>query len=186
MTDILYDDRLKYYEGNIDIVADDIAAQISYDLIDIPSLQEIQDEIRPKIKKTGMQVWSQAADWTIVSSFKMGTEAILGKTAAWVELSAQERTLYGASVSLTALSYALWSYAIYTGDATYALIWWKTYVWSRWFFLAAKSKQTLDALHIFAEKYNIQSLKKLLKKYDTIFSHTTNKQLEDIDKKIQP
>lgn len=56
MTDILYDDRLKYYEGNIDIVADDIAAQISYDLIDIPSLQEIQDEIRPKIKKTGMQV----------------------------------------------------------------------------------------------------------------------------------
>gem|GEM_PF-6157453 len=37
----------------------------------------------------------------------MGAEAIVGKTAAGSKLSSKERALYGASVSLTALSYAL-------------------------------------------------------------------------------
>lgn len=172
------------YLSGIDAVAEDIVAQISYEFIDIPSLQEIQNEILPKIKKTAIHIWSQAADRTIISSFKMGTEALVGKTAAGSKLSAQERLLYGASVSLTALSYALWSYAFYAGDPTYAVVWWKTYIWSRWFFLAAKSKQTLAALHVFAEKYDVQSLKKLLYKYDALFTNVTDKQLEDIDKKI--
>jgi hypothetical protein len=184
MPNQLYDNRLDDYLGNIDHVADGIAAQISYEFIDTPSLEQIQNEIIPKFKKSLVQVGSQAADWTIVSSFKMGTEAIVGKTAAGSKLSSKERALYGASVSLTALSYALWSYAVYTGDPTYALLWWKTYAGSRWFFLLAKSKQTLDALHGFANAHNIQSLKKLLKKYDDIFASASDKELEEIDKKI--
>jgi len=180
----LRDNRLDDYVGNFDTTADNIAEQLAYEFVDIPSLEQIQNEILPKVKKWALQIWSQAADWTIVSSFKMGAEAIVGKTAAGSKLSSKERALYGASVSLTALSYALWSYAIYTGDATYALVWWKIYAWSRWFFLLAKSKQTLNVLHDFANAHNIQSLKKLLKKYDDIFASTSDKELEDIDKKI--
>lgn len=184
MVDELRNEWLDDYIWGFDVVAQNIVAQISDELISVPSLEEIEHEIWPKIKKWSIHVWSQAADWTIVSSFKMGVEAIVGKTAAGSKLSSKERVLYSASVSLTALSYALWSYAIYTGDPTYALVWWKTYAWSRWFFLLAKSKQTLDALHDFANAHNIQSLKKLLKKYDDIFASTSDKELEEIDKKI--
>lgn len=184
MINQIRDQWLDDYIGTMDSVAEHIAAQISDDFISVPSLEEIQNEILPKIKKWAMHVWSQAADWTIVSSFKMGTEAIIGKTAAGSKLSSKERALYGASVSLTALSYALWSYAVYTGDPTYAFIGWKTYMGSRWFFLLAKSKQTLNMLHHFADTYNIKSLKKLLTKYDGIFANMSNKELEDIDKKI--
>lgn len=180
----LRDGRLDDYLWNSDTVADDIAGRISYEFFDIPSLQEIQDELLPKMKKTAIQIWSQAADWTIVSSFKMGTEAIIGKTAAGNNLSWKERILYGASVSLTALSYALWWYAAYSWDPSYAIVWSKTYAGSRWFFLLAKSKQTLDALHDFANAHSIQSLKRLLKKYDDIFANTSDKELEEIDKKI--
>ena len=186
MLEQLHDPRLDSYIGNMDTVAESIAAQISDELISVPSLEEIQNEIRPKVKKWAVHLWSQAADWTFVSSFKMWMEAAIGKTAAGVKLSAKERMMYWASVSLTALSYALGSYALYTGDTDYGIVWWKLYLWSWWFFLVAKSKQLLDGLRIVAEKKNIHSLKALLDRYDAIFAGASQKELEYIDKKIQP
>lgn len=51
MSNQLYNNRLDNYLGNLDNVAEDVASQISYEFFSVPSLQEIQNEIMPKIKK---------------------------------------------------------------------------------------------------------------------------------------
>lgn len=193
MVDQLRDPRLDNYVGTMDGVAASISSQITEEMISVPSQKEIWEELKPEVKKLFVKALdilkhttSHIVDWTGAGSIKMWLEAYRGKTAVGVKLSAKERMLYWASVSLTALSWALVWYAEYTKDLDYALIASATYTWAWWFFLVAKSKQLLDGLRTVAEKKNIHSLKALLDRYDAIFAGASQKELEDIDKKIQP
>gem|GEM_PF-4662111 len=51
MSMYLRDNRLDDYVGNFDTTADNIAEQLAYEFVDIPSLEQIQNEILPKVKK---------------------------------------------------------------------------------------------------------------------------------------
>jgi len=181
------DPRLEnYLQGMDDIqfqTAAEIATNISITDDVITSIKNIYKH--KKYSVLNKKTLSQAADFTIISSYKMWLEAMKWSTLAGERLTTKERVLYISSVSLTALSYALFSYSAYTQDIDYATLWSVSYSWSWVAFSAVKAKQMIWYIREYADKKNNKKLQNIVAYFDTVFKNVSDHDMESIQKKIK-
>lgn len=72
--------------------------------------------VKDHIPKSIQNIASNILNFTVIANFKMGAEAVIGKTSTGEELSPKDRIIYGLIVATSLVGYSLLTHGATTGN----------------------------------------------------------------------
>ncbi|MFA5999839.1 MAG: hypothetical protein WC783_02570 [Candidatus Paceibacterota bacterium] len=125
--------------------------------------------VRDHIPKPILSLASKAANFTPVGPIKMGTEAILGRTAVGEKVNTKNRIMYGLVAATSLAAHGLLAYGVARRDVGALKSGAELYATSWAIFIAQISPELVINARELAERYNQPELVKFFTSVEAVF-----------------